>query len=310
MAVSAKEVKALRDMTGAGFMDCKKALTASDGDIDGAVNWLRENGLAKAAKKSGRIAAEGRVAVDVDPDGKRASIVEVNTETDFLASNEKFVKYVEEVAAQAKESDAADLDAFLAEDSIAEPGVTVEERNKNEIAVLSENINIRRFAKLTTDTGVIVPYVHGDGKMAALVEADTDAPDDADVKSALELVAMQVVSMRPKYLSRNEVDQAWVDSEKEILTKEAENEKPGANEKIINGIVMGRLNKEYKEICLLDQEFVFAEDGKPSVQKFIDSKAKELGKKIVIKKFVRFETGEGLEKKEENFAEEVAAQMK
>jgi elongation factor Ts len=310
MAFTAKDVKTLRDMTGAGMMDCKKALGATDGNIDEAVNWLRENGLAKAAKKADRIAAEGLVAVDVDEDGKRGSIVEVNSETDFVAKNEKFQSYVASIAAQAKQSGAKNIEEFLAEKSILDPSMSVEDKNKEEVAVIGENLKIRRFAVLNAEDGIIVPYVHAGGRIGVLVHASTDAPDNADVKSALELVAMQVASMRPKYFSKNDVPSDWIDSEKEVLMKEAQNEKPNGNDKMWNGIVMGRLNKEFKEICLLDQEFVFAEDGKPSVEKFVADKAKELGVSLKLVEFVRFETGEGLEKKNEDFAAEVAAQMK
>ncbi len=308
MAITASQVKELREMTGAGMMDCKKALTATDGDMDKAVEWLRENGLAKAEKKSGRIAAEGMVAVDVAEDGKTASIVEVNSETDFVAKNEKFQSYVADVAAQAKETSATSLEEFLAEPCATEEGMTVDEKLKSMIAVIGENMNIRRFAKLETK-GLIVSYIHGGGKIGVLVEADTDS-DSAAVKECLRNVAMQVAALHPKFCIRTEVDQEYLAHEKEILTAAAKKEKPDAADKIIDGMVQGRLNKELKEICLLDQVYVKAEDGKQSVQKYVDSVAKAEGVKLQIKKFVRFETGEGIEKKEEDFAAEVAAQMK
>lgn len=308
MAITASQVKELREMTGAGMMDCKKALTATDGDMDKAVEWLRENGLAKAEKKSGRIAAEGMVAVDVAEDGKTASIVEVNSETDFVAKNEKFQSYVADVAAQAKETSATSLEEFLAEPCATEEGMTVDEKLKSMIAVIGENMNIRRFAKLETK-GLIVSYIHGGGKIGVLVEADTDS-DSAAVKECLRNVAMQVAALHPKFCIRTEVDQEYLEHEQEILTAAAKKEKPNAEDKIIDGMVLGRLNKELKEICLLDQVYVKAEDGKQSVQKYVDSVAKAEGVKLQIKKFVRFETGEGIEKKEEDFAAEVAAQMK
>ena len=199
MAITASQVKELREMTGAGMMDCKKALTATEGDMDQAVEWLRENGLAKAAKKSGRIAAEGIVAVDVDEDGKVASIVEVNSETDFVAKNEKFQAYVAEVAAQAKNSSAASMEEFMAEKWAAEDAGSVEEKLKAMIAVIGENMNIRRFEKVTTD-GLVVPYIHGGGKIGVLVVADTDSDSDA-VKECLKNVAMQVAALRPQYVS-------------------------------------------------------------------------------------------------------------
>ena len=325
MAITASQVKELREMTGAGMMDCKKALTATDGDMDKAVEWLRENGLAKAEKKSGRIAAEGMVAVDVAEDGKTASIVEVNSETDFVAKNEKFQSYVAEVAAQAKNTSAKSLEEFMAEKCATDEDMTVEdeefmaekcatdedmtveEKLKSMIAVIGENMNIRRFEKIETD-GCIVSYIHAGGKIGVLVDADTDS-DSAAVKECLKNVAMQVAALNPKFCSRAEVDQDYLAHETEILTAAAKNEKPDANDKIINGMVQGRINKELKEICLLDQVYVKAEDGKQSVQKYIDSVAKAEGVKLAVKRFIRFETGEGIEKKEEDFAAEVAAQM-
>lgn len=196
MAITASQVKELREMTGAGMMDCKKALTNTDGDMDKAVEWLRENGLAKAEKKSGRIAAEGMVAVDVSEDGKTASIVEVNSETDFVAKNEKFQAYVAEVAAQVKTSTAGDVDTFLTEAWAADNSQTVEEKLKAMIAVIGENMTIRRFQKVETD-GLVVSYIHAGGKIGVLVEADTDSSNDA-VKECLKNVAMQVAALNPK----------------------------------------------------------------------------------------------------------------
>ncbi len=309
MAISASMVKELREMTGAGMMDCKKALTNTDGDMDKAVEWLRENGLAKAEKKAGRIAAEGMVAVNVSEDGKTASIVEVNSETDFVAKNEVFQGMVNTVAAQAAATSAANMDEFMAEPWIEDASVTVEENLKNMIAKIGENMNIRRFEKVTADNGVIVPYIHAGGKIGVLVCAETDNATD-DVKACLKDVAMQVAALTPKYTSRDEVDQDYIEKEKEVLLAQARVEKPDAPDKIINGMVMGRINKELKEICLLDQVFVKAEDGKQSVGQYVQAVSKQLGTDIKVTGFVRFETGEGLEKKEEDFAAEVAAQMK
>lgn len=308
MAISASMVKELREMTGAGMMDCKKALTNTDGDMDKAVEWLRENGLAKAEKKAGRIAAEGMVAVNVSEDGKKAAIVEVNSETDFVAKNELFQNMVNAVAAQAVETSAADLEAFMAEPWIEDSSVTVEENLKNMIAKIGENMNIRRFGKLDQPDGVIVSYIHAGGKIGVLVSAETDNTSD-EVKACLKDVAMQVAALSPKYTSRDEVDQDYIEKEKEVLFAQAKIEKPDAPDKIINGMVMGRINKELKEICLLDQVFVKAEDGKQSVGQYVESVAKQLGANIKVKTFVRFETGEGLEKKNEDFAAEVAAQL-
>lgn len=309
MAITASQVKELREMTGAGMMDCKKALTNTDGDMDKAVEWLRENGLAKAEKKSGRIAAEGLVAVDVSADGKTASIVEVNSETDFVAKNEKFQTYVAEVAAQAKDTTAADIDAFLAEPWAADTSVSVDEKLKSMIAVIGENMTIRRFQKVST-SGLVVSYIHAGGKIGVLVEADTDSSSEG-VKECLKNVAMQVAALNPKYVSSADVDEDYKNHEKEILLAQAKNDPKNANkpDEIIEKMITGRLNKELKEVCLLEQEYVKAEN-KESVGKYVESVAKAEGCKLTVTKFIRFETGEGLEKKEEDFAAEVAAQMK
>ena len=265
MAITASQVKELREMTGAGMMDCKKALTATEGDMDQAVEWLRENGLAKAAKKSGRIAAEGIVAVDVDEDGKVASIVEVNSETDFVAKNEKFQAYVAEVAAQAKNSSAASMEEFMAEKWAAEDAGSVEEKLKAMIAVIGENMNIRRFEKVTTD-GLVVPYIHGGGKIGVLVVADTDSDSDA-VKECLKNVAMQVAALRPQYVSTDDVDADYKEHEKSILLAQAKNDPKNANkpDEIIEKMITGRLNKELKEVCLLEQEYFKGEIGRAHV---------------------------------------------
>lgn len=309
MAVTAADVKKLREMTGAGMMDCKKALTETDGDMDKAVEWLRENGLAKAAKKADRIAAEGMVAVDVSADGKAASIVEVNSETDFVAKNEKFQAYVAEVAAQAKTTSAADIDAFMAEPWAADTSVTVDEKLKSMIAVIGENMNIRRFKKVETD-GLVVSYIHAGGKIGVLVTADTDSDSDA-VKECLKNCAMQIAALNPKYVSTAEVSEEYKEHEKGILLAQAKNDPKNAGkpDNIIEKMILGRLNKELKEVCLLEQEYVKAEN-KETVAKYVEAVAKAEGCKLALTGFVRFETGEGLEKKEEDFAAEVAAQMK
>jgi elongation factor Ts len=308
MAITAKMVKELREMTGAGMMDCKKALTATDGDMDKAVEFLREKGLATAQKKAGRIAAEGIVATALSEDKTKAVAVEVNAETDFVAKNEKFQTYVAQVAAQALTTEAADIEAFLAEAWTLDPAKTVKEELAAQIAVIGENMNIRRFAQVEEKNGFVASYIHAGGKIGVLVDVETDVVNDAILEMGKN-VAMQAAALKPLYTSRNEVDQDYIEKEKEILAVAARNEKPDANDKIINGIVMGRINKELKEICLLDQVYVKAEDGKQSVAKYVEQVAKENSAKITVKSFVRFETGEGLEKKEENFAEEVAKQM-
>ena len=309
MAITAGMVKELREMTGAGMMDCKKALSETNGDMDAAVEFLRKNGQAKAEKKAGRIAAEGLVRVAMDGDNT-AAIVEVNSETDFVAKNDTFQEYVEAVAAQAVASDAADMDAFMAEAWNADSSKTVKDALVEKIAVIGENLNIRRFQKETQENGCIVSYIHGGGRIGVLVEADTAVVNDA-VKEALKNVAMQVAALNAKYVSQADVDADYIAHEKEILLAQImndpkESQKP---EKVIQGMISGRINKEMKEICLLDQVYVKAEDGKQSVAKYLDEVGKANGTTITLKKFVRFETGEGLEKKNEDFAAEVAAQM-
>ena len=289
MAITAAMVKELREMTGAGMMDCKKALNETNGDMDAAVEFLRKNGQAKAEKKAGRIAAEGLCTVVVKDD-KTAAVVEVNSETDFVAKNDTFKTFVEAVAAQAVNSDAADLD--------------------EKIAVIGENLNIRRFEKVTAENGCVVSYIHGGGRIGVIVEAETSAVNDT-VKEALTNLAMQIAALSPKYVSRDEISEEYIAHEKEILRAQImndpkESQKP---EKVINGMIEGRVNKELKEICLVDQVYVKAEDGKQTVGKYLEAVSKEVGAEVSVKRFVRFETGEGLEKKQEDFAAEVAAQM-
>ena len=308
MAITAAQVKELREMTGAGMMDCKKALTATEGDMDKAVEFLREKGLATAQKKASRVAAEGLCKTLVSEDGKKAVVVEVNAETDFVAKNEKFQNYVADVAAQAMNTTAADIDAFLAEAWALDTTKTVKEALAAQIAVIGENMNIRRFQQVKEDAGFVASYTHMGGKIGVLVDVATDVVN-ADIEEMAKNVCMQVAALNPKYTDRSEVDQDYLAKEEEILTAAAKNEKPDANDKIITGMVKGRLNKELKEICLMDQVYVKAEDGKQSVAKYVEQVAKENGAKITVKGFVRYETGDGIEKKEENFAEEVAKQM-
>lgn len=309
MAITAAMVKELREMTGAGMMDCKKALNETDGDMEAAVEYLRKNGQAKAEKKAGRIAAEGLCRVAVK-DEKTAAVVEVNSETDFVAKNEDFQAYVEAVAKQAVESDAKDMDAFLAEKWHLDESKTVKDALVDKVAVIGENLSIRRFEKVVAAEGCAVTYVHGGGRIGVIVEAVTDVVNDA-VKEALNNVAMQVAALYPKYVSTDEVSEEYKAHEKEILAEQIKNDPKmaGKPEKVIEGAVNGRLNKELKEVCLLEQVYVKAEDGKQTVAKYIEQVAKENNAKLSVKRFVRFETGEGLEKKEENFAEEVAKQM-
>ena len=309
MAITASMVKELRETTGAGMMDCKKALTATDGDFDKAIEFLREKGLATAQKKAGRIAAEGIVATYVKNNDKTAAIVEVNAETDFVAKNDTFQAYVAEVVEQAADTKAADIDAFLAEPCAKDPSKTVNEQLAGMIAKIGENMNIRRFVQINSEDGIIVSYIHAGGKIGVLVEAKTDSNSDA-VKECLKNVAMQVAALNPKYVSTDEVSEEYKEHEKAILLAQAKNDpkNEGKPDAIIEKMIIGRLNKELKEVCLLEQEYVKAEN-KENVAKYVESVAKANGVTLEIKRFVRYETGEGLEKKEENFAEEVAKQM-
>ena len=308
MAITAAMVKELRELTGAGMMDCKKALGETDGDMDAAVEFLRKNGQAKAEKKAGRIAAEGLCRVVVD--GNKAAVVEVNSETDFVAKNADFQAYVEAVANQALQTEAADMDAFLAETWNLDTSKTVKEALTEKIAVIGENLTIRRFAKVEADNGFVVSYVHGGGRIGVIVKAECATVNDA-TKEACTNIAMQIAALNPKYIADEDVDAEFLAKEEEIIRAQIANDPKESSkpEKVIEGMVKGRLNKELKEVCLLDQVYVKAEDGKQSVAKYLEQVSKEIGTTLKIAEFVRFETGEGIEKKEENFAEEVAKQM-
>ena len=279
--------------------------------MDKAIEFLREKGLAGAQKKAGRIAAEGIVDTLVAEDGKSAVIVEVNAETDFVAKNEKFRDYVKEVAKQALTTSAADMDAFFAEPWIGDSSLTVKEQLSSMISIIGENMNIRRFKQVKEENGVIVSYIHAGGKIGVLVDVVSDVVND-EVKEMAKNVAMQVAALKPLYTNSAEVDADYIAKEKEILLAQIKNDPKEAQkpEKVIQGMIQGRINKELKEIVLLDQTYVKAEDGKQSVGKYVEEVAKKNGAKITVKSFVRFETGEGMEHKSENFAEEVAKQMK
>ncbi len=310
MAITAAMVKELRELTGAGMMDCKKALGETDGDMDAAVEFLAKKGLAKAEKKAGRIAAEGIVSLKVSDDAKKAVAVEVNSETDFVAKNEKFQNYVADVAAQAMNTTATDIDGFLAETWALDTTKTVNEELASQIAVIGENLKIRRFAQLEESNGFIADYVHMGGKIGVLVDVETDVVNDA-VKEMARNLAMQVAALNPKYTDRSEVSEEYIAHEEEILRAQIANDPKESQkpEKVIEGMIKGRINKELKEVVLLDQVYVKAEDGKQIVSKYVEEVAKANNANIKIKGFVRFETGEGIEKKEEDFAAEVAAQM-
>ena len=309
MAITAGMVKELREMTGAGMMDCKKALNETNGNMDEAVEYLRKNGQAKAEKKAGRIAAEGLCKVLVEGD-KTAAVVEVNSETDFVAKNEEFQKFVAAVAKQALATSSTDIDAFLAENWNEDSSKTVKDALGEKVAGIGENLTIRRFEKVVAENGCVVSYTHGGGRIGVIVEAETAVVNET-VKEALVNLAMQIAALYPKYISTEEVSEEYKAHEKEILMEQIKNDPKmaGKPDKVIEGAVNGRLAKELKEVCLLEQVYVKAEDGKQTVKQYINTISKEVGTDITIKKFVRFETGEGLEKKQDDFAAEVAAQL-
>ena len=308
MAFTATDVKNLREMTGVGMMDCKKALVAADGNIEAAIDWLREKGLAAAQKKAGRIAAEGVAYADVI-DGVGV-VVEVNAETDFVSKNEKFMDFVKGVATAVAQANPADLDALLA---VAFPGSdkTVLEMQQEMVLVIGENITTRRFARYTT--GVNIPYIHAGGKIGVMVNLEVEGiSNDTAIIELGKDIAMQIAAMRPTYLDTSAVDQSELEKEREIQLALAIEEGKAKNKdmpeekqmEIAQKKVAGRINKFYEEICLLNQPYV--KENKTSVGKHVESVAKELGGKIVVTAFTRFEKGEGIEKKEENFADEIA----
>ena len=365
MAITAAQVKELREMTGAGMMDCKKALEATEGDMDKAVDFLREKGLASAAKKASRIAALGLVTTKICPCGKKAVVLEVNSETDFVAKNEKFRTYVGEVAEQALNSEATDMEGFMAEKWNLDESMTVKEKLSSMIAVIGENMNIRRFEQVSVEDGAVASYIHAGGNIGVLVAAEGSSDDAA--KEALTNVAMQIAAMNPQYISRSEisdaelakireitvesalndpaslpkpilmklqaqaVESAWNEEDKAAFAEQKTNKfwfnfisKEGmealaalavaskadiVSDKIFGGLVDGRIAKQLKEICLMDQTYVKAEDGKQTVAQYLQQVAKAAGQDVTVVSFIRYETGEGLQKKEENFAEEVAKQM-
>ena len=312
MAFTAGNVKELRELTGAGMMDCKKALTETNGDMEQAIEFLRKKGLAASAKKAGRIAAEGIVGILIDSNNGKASIVEVNSETDFVAKNDKFKAFVDNVNEQVLLSSANDVEELKNEKWICDNTKTVAEEVSSQVAVIGENINIRRFARFENVDAVLAGYIHGEGRIGVLLEANAPKNNDK-VEELLSDVCMQIAAMNPMCVSEKDVPADYIEHEKSILLEQAinENNKLPENkrkpEAIIEKMLEGRMNKQLKEICLLDQ--VYVKNGDFTVGSYIASVAKEVGADITINKFVRFETGEGIEKKEENFAAEVAAQM-
>lgn len=301
MAVTAALVKELRERTGAGMMDCKKALVETDGDIEKAIDYLREKGIMKAQKKAGRIAAEGLVRVAFGEGNKTASIVEVNSETDFVAKNEEFIEFVEDLAKEVLVKGNMPMEQFMAE-PFGEG--TVQETLTAKVAKIGENLSIRRFAKVEEDGVVYVGYTHGGGRIGVIVGIKTDAAAD-EIAAVGKDVAMQVASMNPKFVNEDGVDPEYLENEKKILTEQVLNE--GKKPEMVERIVAGKIKKELKEVCLLDQPFV--KDGDVSVQQYVANAAKEIGKEMEVVSMIRYEVGEGIEKKEDDFAAEVAAQV-
>ena len=309
MAFTAADVKNLREATGVGMMDCKKALAASDGDMDKAIEWLREKGLAAAQKKAGRIAAEGMAYAWVCPDCGVGSIVEVNAESDFVAKNELFVDYVQNVAKVVAKDNPADLDALFACKYPGSEKTVLEEQN-DKVLVIGENIKVRRFGRY--DSGLSIPYVHMGGRIAVLMNLTVGEGHEADEK-VIELgkdLAMQVAALNPQFLDKSQVSEEFIENEKRVRLLQAKEDPKNAKkpDAIIEKIVMGGLNKYFSEICLLQQPFV--KDDKVSVEQHVANVAKELGTAITVNGYIRFEKGEGIEKRQDDLAEEVAKLIK
>ncbi|HHX13585.1 MAG TPA: elongation factor Ts [Clostridiales bacterium] len=302
MAVTSAMVKELRERTGAGMMDCKNTLVETGGDIEKAIEVLREKGLAKAAKKAGRVASQGLVKLAFAEDGKQAAVVEVNAETDFVAKNEEFIDFTENLAGLALTEAPKDLEAFMNIDYLNQG--CVRDVLTNKIATIGENMSVRRFVRFEQPGVVYVGYLHGGGKIGVIVGLKTDASLD-QVQTLGKDLAMQVASMNPRFIDESAIDPEYIESEKNILIQQALNE--GKPRDIVEKMVAGRLKKELKEICLLEQKFVKNPD--LTVAQYIEETAKEIGQAVKVAEMVRYEVGEGIEKAEENFAEEVAKQM-
>lgn len=300
--ISAQLVKELREMTGAKMMDCKKALVETEGNIEKAVEFLREKGLADAAKKSGRVAAEGIVKTYITEDNKKGAVLEFNCETDFVAANEEFISVADRLAQMVVETSATTVEELLNEKFEGE--TTVSERLKALIAKLGENMTVRRFTKFAIENGIVKSYIHGGGRIGVLVEVACDTASDVLDEVAKE-VCMQIAAANPLFLSKDDVDQESIEKEKEIYRVQALNE--GKPENIVEKMVVGRIQKYYKEVCLLEQLWV--KDGDKTITKFLAEKSKEVGSPITVTRFVRYERGEGIEVEKVDFAEEVARQM-
>ena len=298
--VTAQDVKELRDMTGCGMMDCKRALVEADGNRDEAVKILREMGLAKSAKKAGRIAAEG--VVKAKTKGNIGVVVEINCETDFCAKSDKFLEFVETIADTILDNNVSDVDA-LAGCTAAGTSVPVSELLTEKIATIGENLKIRRFTKLE---GVLVPYMHDGGRIGTMVKLSTDKPDDAEVLACGKNVALQVTALNPQFLDKDSVPADVLANEKEVQMKLVEQEGKPAN--VAEKIVEGRMRKFFEEVCLVDQKYF--KDDSMTVGKYVESVAKAQGAALKVDTCVRYERGEGIEKKEDNFADEVASMIK
>ncbi len=308
MTVTAAMVKELKDRTGAGMMDCKNALMECDGDMENAIKLLREKGLAAAAKKAGRIAAEGLTHVAIGDNGNKGVVVEINCETDFVAKNETFIKFVGDVSTQLMTSSAKDVDEFLKETWSLDKTLTVENAVSSMVATIGEKISIRRFAVLEKGANCkFATYIHGGGKIAVLLEIESEKESDLVTEAAKNL-CMQIAALFPKYVSQNDLPASFIESEREIIRTATMNEEAEAERKkpqqVIDKMVEGRLQKQLKEICLLDQLYV--KDNEITCEKYLENISKEVGCKVTAKRFVCFERGEGIEKKEDNFAEEVS----
>jgi elongation factor Ts len=297
-------VKELRERTGAGMMDCKRALSETDGDMEKAIELLREKGLAAAAKKAGRIAAEGLVCTYISEDMKVGSVVEVNCETDFVAANEEFVALAKNISMQVAQTTSTTVEELVSEKYIADEAMTITEAVTALIAKLGENMSVRRFEKFSIENGVVQSYIHGGGRIGVLVELACEKQDDVLIQIAKD-VAMQIAAANPLFLDNTCVDNETLEKEKEIYRVQALNEGKPAN--IVEKMVMGRVNKYYKEVCLVEQ--IWVKNSDYTITKYLQEESKKLGADIKVTRFARFERGEGIEKKEENFAEEVQRQV-
>lgn len=304
MQITAKMVSELRERTGAGMMDCKKALTEANGDMEKAIEILREKGLAAAAKKAGRVAAEGLVETYISEDGKRGAIIELNCETDFVAKNADFAELAKNIAKHAAHSNANKVEELLDEKFIVDNNVSVKDAITALIAKLGENMSFRRFERFVAEEGVISDYIHGGGRIAVMVQLK--GGNEAVLKEVAKELALQIAAANPLYLNKEDVPADVIEKEKEIYRQQALNE--GKPEKVVEKMVEGRLQKYYKDVCLIEQLWIRDQD--LTIRKYLENKSKEAGNEIKVVKFARFEKGEGIEKKEENFAEEVMKQVK